>query len=99
MSDKPKTEKPEAGELNEDTRTNEEILQELGFKPGGLAVDVSGSVENISDAIAARVRARLAAEGWKPSDAFLTDEEDPDPDHEADERARAEYAKKHGLDR
>jgi hypothetical protein len=91
--DNAKKGKTEVGTV-ETTRIDAEILRALGFEPDTLAIDVSRSVEGISDAIAARVRARLASEGCKPSDAYLTDEETPDPDQETEERATDEWAKR-----
>jgi hypothetical protein len=82
----------------EDTRTDDEILQELGFEPGDQAIDLSGSVDDIADAIFAGVRQELAKKGLTLEEmATWTDETHPDPDHEADERANEEYARKHGI--
>jgi hypothetical protein len=92
------TEKPKREEQGGDTRTNEEILRELGFKPGDTVIDLSGSVEDISEQIVAGVRASLAAKGLSLEEMRTwTDETHPDPDQEADERACAEWAKKHGI--
>ena len=71
----------------EDKRTEEEILRELGFSDGDLVLNVDGDAEEMATRIASRVKARLAAQGWSPADADLSDAENLDDEQEDEEDA------------